>query len=254
MAIAQGHVDKEQCRQAELYNRRVEGSFITAGDRVLVSNKRERVKRKTADRWESTVYTVVSVNASTHTYRIRNPATGQERVVHRNLLMLVNFLPVDGESLSDHTFVSSYGDESGGVVDVGGLSADDEGDAGTRTLEWVGSLTTASVDGHAGGGSLGDVLSMADGPGHTDSLHPQSQMEISSGVTYSHASLAGDQSTHTHSMHSVCSGNAHCTSPPYTHSDSGTMHRVRTRVGRIVRPVNCLLCQMFGRGVLSVAS
>ena len=251
MVIAQGHVDKEQCRQAELYNRRVRGSSITAS---LVSNKRERGKRKTADRWESTVYTVVNVNASTHTYWMRNPVTGQERVVHRNLLMLVNFLPVDGESLSDHTFVSSFGDESRGVVDKGGLSADDEGDAGTRTQEWVGSLTTVSVDGHAGGGSLGDVLSMTDGPGHTDSSHPRSQMEISSGMSYSHASAAGDQGAHTHSMHLVCSGNAHCTSPPYIHSDSGTMHRVSTRVGRIVRPVIRLLCQMFGRGVLSVAS
>ena len=121
----------------------------------------------------------------------------------------------------------------------------------TRTREWVGSLTTASVEGHAGGGSLGDVLSMAGGPGHTDSSHPQSRTEISSGVSYSCASLAGDQSAF---LHSVCSGDAHCTSPPNTHSDSGTMHRVRTRVGRIVRPVNRLLCQMFGRGVLSVAS
>lgn len=52
MAIAQGHVDKEQRRQAELYNRRVKGNLIATGDRVLVSNRRERGKRKTADRWE----------------------------------------------------------------------------------------------------------------------------------------------------------------------------------------------------------
>lgn len=32
--------------------------------------------------------------------------TVQERVVHRNLLMLVNFLPVD--SVSDHTSMSSF--------------------------------------------------------------------------------------------------------------------------------------------------
>ena len=42
MAIAQGHVDKEQCCKLQLYNRCVKGSSITAGDRVPVSNKRER--------------------------------------------------------------------------------------------------------------------------------------------------------------------------------------------------------------------
>lgn len=55
MAIAHGHIDKEQCRQAELYNRRTKGKSITAGDRVQVSNKRVRGKGKTTDRWESTI-------------------------------------------------------------------------------------------------------------------------------------------------------------------------------------------------------
>ena len=87
--------------------------------------------------------------------------------MHPNLLMLVNFLPVDGES-RDHTFVSSYGDESGGVDDVGCLmSADDEEDAGSRTRDKAGSLTTAGVDGQAGGGSSGHVPSMGDGSKHT---------------------------------------------------------------------------------------
>lgn len=81
MAVAQTHADKEQSRQAEFYNRRAKGKTINTGDRVLVSNKRGRGKQKTADRWESTIYTVMGVNASTHTYCIRNPATGQERVV-----------------------------------------------------------------------------------------------------------------------------------------------------------------------------
>ncbi|KAJ8004516.1 hypothetical protein DPEC_G00137090 [Dallia pectoralis] len=42
MAIAQEHANKEQNRQAELYNRRGKGKLIAVGDRVLVSNKRER--------------------------------------------------------------------------------------------------------------------------------------------------------------------------------------------------------------------
>uniref|UniRef100_A0A672M491 Gypsy retrotransposon integrase-like protein 1 n=1 Tax=Sinocyclocheilus grahami TaxID=75366 RepID=A0A672M491_SINGR len=94
LQIAQEHATKEQKRHAELYNRRVKGLDIDIGDQVLLANKTERGKRKVADRWESTVYTVVDRIPDIHTYRIRNPATGQEKVVHRNLLMLVNFLPV----------------------------------------------------------------------------------------------------------------------------------------------------------------
>ncbi|XP_048109735.1 uncharacterized protein LOC125301405 [Alosa alosa] len=96
MLIAQEHATKEQGRQTRLYNRKVKGATIEIGDRVLVANKKERGKRKVADRWEPTVYTVMDKNAKTHTYKIQNTVTGSERVVHRNLLMLVNFLPVQG--------------------------------------------------------------------------------------------------------------------------------------------------------------
>lgn len=102
MVIAQEHATKEQNRHTQLYNKRVKGSNIDVGDRVLLANKKERGKRKVADRWESTVYTVVDRNTETHTYRIRDTVTGQVKVVHRNLLMLVNFLPVDdGSAVSD---------------------------------------------------------------------------------------------------------------------------------------------------------
>lgn len=146
MAIAQGHIDKEQSRQAELYNHRPKGKSLTTGDQVLVSNTRVRGKGKTADQWESTIYTVVSMNSSTHTYRIRNLMTGRERVVHRNLLMLVNFLPVDVDSVSDHTLLSACENESGDVTDVDGMmSVVKAGVAWSRTQEWVGNLTCGDV-------------------------------------------------------------------------------------------------------------
>lgn len=96
LAIAQDHATKEQHRHTQLYNKRAKGSTIAVGDRVLLANKKERGKKKVADRWESTVYTVMDRNTETHTYRICDTVTGKERVVHRNLLMLVNFLPVEG--------------------------------------------------------------------------------------------------------------------------------------------------------------
>lgn len=100
--IAQDHATKEQTRHAQLYNRKVKGSTINIGDRVLLAKRKDRGKKKLADRWESIIYTVVGVNQQTHTYRIRDTVTGQEKVIHRNLLMLANFLPVeDGHELSD---------------------------------------------------------------------------------------------------------------------------------------------------------
>lgn len=66
------------------------------GDRVLVANKSERGKRKLADKWEDGVYTVVDANHRIHVYKIED-AAGQTKVVHRNLLLEVNFLPLPGK-------------------------------------------------------------------------------------------------------------------------------------------------------------
>ncbi len=64
---------------------------------VLLAKKRECGKRKTADRWESHIYIVTGMNSEVHTFTIRNTATGSEKVVHRNLIMPVNFLPLRNE-------------------------------------------------------------------------------------------------------------------------------------------------------------
>ena len=135
MLIAQEHATKEQHRHAELYNRRAKGPAIDIGDRVLVANKKERGKRKVADRWESTVYTVVDRNTETHTYKIRDTATGKERVIHRNMLMLVNFLPMDDTSMltdpgssSPSAQLSMSGNVSASIDDPDSLPDAIEGD------------------------------------------------------------------------------------------------------------------------------
>ncbi|KAJ8010185.1 hypothetical protein DPEC_G00072360 [Dallia pectoralis] len=102
MVVAQDHAAKEQDRHAQLYNRKVKGSKIVLGDRVLVANRTDRGKRKLADRWDSIVYTVVGVNEETHTYRICDTLSGREKVIHRNLILLANFFPVrDACDMSD---------------------------------------------------------------------------------------------------------------------------------------------------------
>lgn len=54
------------------------GSIIAIGDRVIVANKKERGKRKVADRWESTVYTVVDRNNETHTCKIQDTTSSED--------------------------------------------------------------------------------------------------------------------------------------------------------------------------------
>lgn len=92
--------------------------------------------------------------------------------MHHNLLMLINFLPVD----VDHTSLSSCENESGDVADVDGLMyVVEEEDAGSRTQEWVGNLTDACVDKQAW-----DGLIMDDESEHTGDSHPRSQAKVSS--------------------------------------------------------------------------
>lgn len=79
LAIAQDLAVKEQSRHALIYNRKVKGSHFEVGDRVLLSNRKERSKKKLADKCESTIFSVMEM----------------VQMVHRNLLMLGNFLPLE---------------------------------------------------------------------------------------------------------------------------------------------------------------
>ena len=88
--IARQNSRTAQARQARYYDRKVKGSPLTFGDRVLLANRGERGKRKIADRWESTDYEVVSGKPEINVYRIRDPVTSREKVVHRNLLLPVS--------------------------------------------------------------------------------------------------------------------------------------------------------------------
>ena len=80
-----------------MYNRRTKDQDIVEGDQVLLSNKSGRGCRKLADRWQSVPYVVVARDPRCHTYHIKNSSSGHEKVVHRNLLLRANFLPLDLE-------------------------------------------------------------------------------------------------------------------------------------------------------------
>ncbi|KAL1258986.1 hypothetical protein QQF64_009563 [Cirrhinus molitorella] len=70
MMLAQENSTAEQKHQSDQYNKRVKGLPLSVGDHVLAANKSCRGKLKLADKWEPTMYSVVSSNPSLHIYKI----------------------------------------------------------------------------------------------------------------------------------------------------------------------------------------
>lgn len=93
LEIAQRHSSSEQRYQTRQYKNQVKGTYLFMGDHVLVVNKGERGRRKLVDKWEDKVYSVVDVNPNIHVYKISD-REGHTKIVHKNLLLDVNFLPI----------------------------------------------------------------------------------------------------------------------------------------------------------------
>uniref|UniRef100_A0A3B5QIP4 Gypsy retrotransposon integrase-like protein 1 n=1 Tax=Xiphophorus maculatus TaxID=8083 RepID=A0A3B5QIP4_XIPMA len=267
MTLAQRHAEKQQLRQAEVYNRKIKGHSLEKGDRVLMANKGERGKRKLADRWKDTVYIVVHKNSELNTYVIRHPVTGRVRTVHRNLIMPVNFLPLP--SWDDSVTQVSFSN----TVSEGGSSDDvvpGERDSDARTAHWVSSLPESSVVMTAGGVTKASGSEAIEGNGDSD----QGGGIVS--VCGDHRSVLdeadhGSQSSHSEDnisdrlSNSVSVGLRPSDTVGSTKAGSGTHvsgcdsvvsvvpsgipsvvqgEGIRTRLGRLIKPVNRLIQTM----------
>ncbi|KAK3521121.1 hypothetical protein QTP86_021290, partial [Hemibagrus guttatus] len=104
MRIAQGNTTGAQRRQAKEYNKRSKGIALEVGDRVLLVNKKEKGKRKLADVWDSVVHVVTWKDPTIHIYRVEDPTTRKSKVVHRNFLLPVNFLPLEKPEVESTVF------------------------------------------------------------------------------------------------------------------------------------------------------
>ncbi|CAF91604.1 unnamed protein product, partial [Tetraodon nigroviridis] len=167
MLQAQRSSTKEQKHQSDQYNKRAKGLPLCVGDQVLVANKGARGKRKLADKWEPVVYTVVASKPALHIYRIRD-TDGNERVVHRNLLLEVNFLPLDvaldgaaepGDSLAGVAAEPVLHEADTSVADVDAASMcpslagfGASSSSSDRTSAWVQQLSPPVLECDAGGG------------------------------------------------------------------------------------------------------
>ncbi|CAJ1087322.1 uncharacterized protein LOC102082344 [Xyrichtys novacula] len=96
--VASKTATKEAARGKAYYDMRVKGRDLQPGDRVLLRNLTPRGgPAKIQSYWEDQVYKVEERKANdSPVYRI-SPENGQgrERVVHRNLLLPCNFLPLE---------------------------------------------------------------------------------------------------------------------------------------------------------------
>ncbi|KAL2087303.1 hypothetical protein ACEWY4_018362 [Coilia grayii] len=142
--IAQQHAKKQQQRQADGYNKRARGTHLNVGDRVLLANKAERGKRKLADKWEPTIYTVTDRNPQTHVYKLRDES-GRTKVVHHNLMLDVSFLPITqptSEDLDSGALDAVSECDSLSIDAVSGLAVDASED---RTCSWINEMTDAEA-------------------------------------------------------------------------------------------------------------
>ncbi|XP_054643421.1 uncharacterized protein LOC129187765 isoform X1 [Dunckerocampus dactyliophorus] len=135
-AIAQRHARKEQLHQADGYNKRVRGTCLHVGDRVLLANKAERGKKKLADKWEPTIYTIIDCNPQTHIYRIED-VTGKTKVVHRKLILDVSFLPFPNQTSAEAESVASDGNGGSPYRPPSTLNGLAEKNSVDRTRSWL---------------------------------------------------------------------------------------------------------------------
>ena len=239
MELAQKNCTAEQRHQCDQYNKRVKGQPLSLGDQVLLANKGVRGKCKLSDKWMPVIYTVVASKPALHIYRIRD-RDGNERVVHRNLLLQVNFLPLD-EAL----------DGNAAPVSMPVSSVTNAPATSDRHKTGMSGLGTAAATGEPSlAGSLSSVDEWADGrtaswvreqssideSPDSDCLPPPSEVPSPS----SDGPVTAEDSPTAVSAPSPQPSPAHSNLPQASNVDS----RLASRFGRVIRPVYRLIESM----------
>ena len=87
---------KAASRHKAHYDKKIRGSTVSVGDRVLVKNVSIRGKHKLANVWEDEIHEVLEQpNEDIAVFVVRREdKKGSKHTLHRNLLLPVNFLPL----------------------------------------------------------------------------------------------------------------------------------------------------------------
>jgi len=266
--IAQQHARKGQQHQADGFNKKVRGTHLNVGDRVLLANKAERGKRKLADKWEPTMYTIIDRNPQTHIYKVREES-GKTKVVHRNLMLDVSFLPFPDQSREEMDEAASDVASEFQLPSVDALSGLAVDTSEDRTCSWINASSDAESE------SIGeadepeeeneiphslsrDPVQLTPTKAQSKEVKGQGGTEYSSVRDFMDSSVPPD--SHLTDIDSVSSidvpdldkSESSNIISPVTMTDSQTPAKVqepekqvvRTRTGRVVRAVNRLIENM----------
>ena len=97
MELARANMDKAAKYNKQYHDKKAKVVEINVGDRVLVRNKREKGGTgKLKSYWEEAIFVVEGKKEGLPVYKVKNLKKGKDvRVVHRNLLMKCEDLPLD---------------------------------------------------------------------------------------------------------------------------------------------------------------
>ena len=96
--VAREKMGKMNDYNKDKYDKKAKAVEMVIGDHVLMQNRRDRKggTGKLASYWEHNIFEIIEKKEESPVYRIRNISKKSDvRVVHRNLLMLCNDLPLD---------------------------------------------------------------------------------------------------------------------------------------------------------------
>ena len=110
--VAQKNIGKSAEYNKRYYDRKAKAVEIVAGDMVLVRNKRAKGGTgKLRSHWEEAIFKVVEKKENIPVYKIKNIKKSKDvRVVHRNMLMKCDELPLDSFEVKEKKLKTQIGE------------------------------------------------------------------------------------------------------------------------------------------------
>lgn len=102
--ISRENMEKAGGRNKKYYDKKLRSTTLYPGDRILVRNLTPRGGTgKLCNHWEETIHTVVrQVKENLPIYEVKPElGKGRSRILHRNLLLSCDHLPMEGQSNKD---------------------------------------------------------------------------------------------------------------------------------------------------------